>query len=193
MFGADINQPVAVLDQRQLNRGTPQNLLPLPADLRDRVASVVNNPNSDCAEFIKRLISEAQNIMGKAFSNDPLALFDRVQNQGGFKLKNIGYSGLSSREGNKRVVYINPVSAASDPRVLDHSQNAYAVTALNELMHQASNSGFYNDRVLAQAIFRLLTPDEQKKNPLPRSSEADPNSRYFHPLFTKHCHSTTGE
>jgi YD repeat-containing protein len=170
----------------------PQNTLPLPSDLRDRVASVVNNPNSDCAEFIKRLISQAEDIRGKAFSDDPLALFDRV-GQAGFKLKNIGYSGLSSREGNKRVVYINPVSASSDPRVVDHSRNAYAVTALNELMHQASNSGFYSDRTLAQAIFRLLTPGEQQANPLPRSRDADTNSRYFHPLFTKHCHSTTGQ
>jgi hypothetical protein len=154
---------------------------------------VVNNPNSDCAEFIKRLISQAEDIRGKAFSDAPLALFDRVQGQAGFKLKNIGYSGLSGREGNKRVVYINPVSASSDPRSVDHSQNAYAVTALNELMHQASNSGFYSDRTLAQAIFRVLTPGEQQANPLPRSRDADTNSRYFHPLFTKHCHSTTGQ
>jgi hypothetical protein len=129
----------------------------------------VNNPSSDCAEFIKRLIAKAEAIDGKAFSEDPLVLFDRIQRQAGFKLKNISYSGEANREGDKRVVYINPVSAPGDPRVVDHSQNAYAVTALNELMHHASKSGFYSDRTLAQAIFSLLTPREQQANPLPRS------------------------
>ena len=171
----------------------PQNTLALPSDLRDRVANVVNNPDSDCADFIRRLISEAAKIKGKAFSGDALTLFARVQGQAGFKLKKMSDSGAASKEGNKRVVYINPVSTSADPRVTDHTLNGYAVTAVNELMHHASKSGFYSDRTLAQAIFRLLTPDEQQRNPLPRSRDFYINSRYFHPLFTKHCHSITGE
>src|SRR5690242_11166087 len=132
-------------------------------------------------------LSQAQATKGKAYSKDPLALFDRVASQKGFKLKNIQDSGVASIEGNKRVVYIDPVPDTSDLRLRDHAQNAYAVTALNELMHQASNSGFYNDRVLARAIFRLLTPEEQKANPLPRSGKTETNSAYFHALFTKYC------
>jgi hypothetical protein len=75
----------------------------VPSDLRDRVATVVNNPKTDCAEFIKKLIA-AVSIKGKAFSDDPMKVFDPVQSQAGFNLKNITYGGLSSREGNKRVV-----------------------------------------------------------------------------------------
>jgi len=172
----------------------PQPPLPLPSDLRERIAAVVDNPNSDCASFIKRLIEEAGDIGGEAFSSDPLALFKRVQEQASFKLKNTSpYGAVANRDGNKRVVYINPVSDSGDPRVNDHSQNAYAVTALNELMHHARQSGFYSDRTLAQAIFRLLSPAEQQIHPLPKSRSEEVNSRYFHPLFNKHCKSPTGE
>jgi hypothetical protein len=91
------------------------------------------------------------------------------------------------------VVYINPVSSSNDAREVEHAQNAYALTALNELMHHASKSGFYNDRTLAQAIFTLLTPDQRAAHPLPKSSDVDVNSKYFHSLFKLHCRSVTGE
>jgi hypothetical protein len=170
-----------------------QNILPLPLNLKDRIAAVVNDPNTDCAEFIKKLISEAEKIDGKALSSNPLILFERVQNQAGFELKNMPYGGATDRKGNKRVVYINPVSKSSDSNVNDHSQNAYAVTALNELMHHARKTDFYLDRTLAQAIFRLLTPTEQQAAPLPKSKNEEVNSEYFHPLFKKHCKSPTGQ
>jgi YD repeat-containing protein len=170
-----------------------QNILPVPANLKDRIAAVVNNPKTDCAEFIRKLISEAQRIDGTAFSRDPLDLFKRVQDQAGFELKNIKNSGEANRKGNKRVVYINPVSESSDPRVNNHSMNAYAVTALNELMHHARKSDFYTDRILAQALFKLLSPAEQQAHSLPQSRNEEVNSLYFHPLFNQHCKSPTGE
>jgi hypothetical protein len=52
--------------------------LPLPSDLKDRVANEVNNRNSDCGEFIKDLIAAAA-INGKAFSDDPLTLFNECR------------------------------------------------------------------------------------------------------------------
>jgi hypothetical protein len=115
--------------------------------------------------------------------------------QAGFKLKKIKYSGLADFIGNRRVVYINPValSGAEDDRHLEHSRNAYAVIALNELMHHARKSGIYTDAQLAAAAFRLLTPDEQLKKPLPPSNNVEANSKYFHPLFNLHCRSVTGE
>ncbi len=188
-----VDDPDDVLETSTQKPTTPQTALPLPSDLKDRISAVVNNPNSDCAGFIKRLISEAEQIDGTAFSSDPLALFKRVEDQAGFKLKTTSYGGVSNREGNKRVVYITPVSDSGDARVNDHSLNAYAVTALNELMHHGKKSDFYSDRTLAQAIFPLLTSAEQLAHPLPKSRKAEVNSRYFHPLFNQHCKSPTGE
>lgn len=60
-------------------------------------------------------------------------------------------------------------------------------------MHHAKVSGLYSDRVLARAVFNLLTLEEQTKHPLPKSGNILVNSKYFHPLFTKNCPSTTGE
>lgn len=122
--------------------------MPLPSDLKDRVANVVNNPKTDCAEFIKKLIA-AVSTKGKAFSDDPMKVFDRVQSQAGFKLKNMTYGGLTSREGNKCVVYLRPAAFTDDPRLVEHTNCAYAVTALNELMHHSRDSGFYSDRELS--------------------------------------------
>jgi hypothetical protein len=66
-----------------------QNRLALPTNLEERVRNIVNNPKSKCAEFIKNMITMAARIDGGAYSNDPLDVFNRVQKQAGFKLKNI--------------------------------------------------------------------------------------------------------
>jgi hypothetical protein len=75
----------------------------------------------------------------------------------------------------------------------EHTTNGYAVTVVNELMHHARQSGVYDDRVLARGAFSLLTPDEQTRNPLPKSGNAETNSKYFHALLKLHCRSATGE
>jgi len=49
----------------------------------------------------------------------------------------------------------------------DEPSTWYAVTALNELMHQARDGGLYKGRTLARAIFGLLTQQQQKDHPLP--------------------------
>jgi len=119
-----------------------------------------------------------------------LDLFDRVQQRGaGFKLKSLksDHGGEAGFEGNKRVVYIQPRSSSDDSRVVEHTENGYAVTALNELMHQARKGGLYNDRTLARAIFGLLTQQEKKDHPLPTTGDVDTNSKYFHSLFNLHC------
>jgi len=150
----------------------------------------VNNPNTDCAEFIKKLIG---NLKG-AFSDDPIKLFERVEKGKGFRLGNTGkYAGLSGITSGKREVTIRPVSSTTDPRLSEHQAYAYAVTALNELMHHAKNSGVYSDRELAVAIFPLLSSDQQAANPLPRTNDVYTNSAYFHSLFNLHCRSLTGE
>ena len=171
----------------------PQTRLPLPSDLRSRVSSIVSNTAGDCEEYIKKLLAQVS-TNGKAFSDDALDLFDRV-GQSGFKLKKIKDSGQTNFEGNRRVVYINPgtLSGGEDERHLNHDMNAYAVTALNELMHHARKSGIYTDRMLAEAAFQLLTPEERLNNPLPKSKSENANSEYFHPLFNNHCRSPSGE
>lgn len=60
-------------------------------------------------------------------------------------------------------------------------------------MHHAKDSDFYSDRALAQAIFTLLTPEAAGETPLPKSSDYEVNSKYFHPLCQLHCRSVTGE
>jgi hypothetical protein len=169
---------------------TPQNPVQLPGDLRDRVAARVNNPNTDCADFMKRLIAAAARIDGKAFDygNDLMNLFDRVKNGGGFNLRqqqDKGNAGFDSR--GRPAVYIKPVSTSGGERQIDNIQTNYAGTALNEIMHTAKNSGLYFDRTMAIALSRVLTPDDLKSNPLPKSSDEGINSRYWHPLFLKHC------
>ena len=95
--------------------GIPQNPQPLPTDLKDRVANIVNNPNTDCAEFIKKLIG---NLKGNAFSDDPMKLFERVENERGFRLGNTGkYAGLAGITSGKREVKIRPVGSTADPRL----------------------------------------------------------------------------
>lgn len=171
-----------------VGRVNPQSPVPLPSDLKDRVANRVNNPATDCGEFIKKVINEAARLRGKAYSDDPLAIFDRIQGEGGFHLrvmKNSGESNFTS--GGKRLVYINQASGGGDPRIINHVQNAYANVALNEIMHQAASGGMYSDRTLARALFNSLNPAEQLANPLPKSNGVEVNGRYFHNFLTGRC------
>ena len=77
----------------------------------------------------------------------------------GVKLKNMNDDGGANFEKNKRVIYLKAkqISGNEDSRTLEHYNNAYAITAMNELMHHARKSGVYTDRMLAQAAFNLLT------------------------------------
>jgi hypothetical protein len=168
-----------------------QSKLALPADLEDRVRLIVTNPKSNCGQFITNLIGAVKG--GRAYSQDPVNLFTRVQREGRIRLKRMKYSGLAPIEGNKRVIYVKPVDATGNERTDNHSLNGYAVTVLNELMHHAAESGVYSDRTLAEAIFTLLTPEEREQHPLPRSKGYKANSTYFHSLFNKNCPSITGE
>ena len=86
----------------------------------------MNNPKTDCAEYIKKLIAAAS-IGGKAYSDDPMRIYQRVQDQAGFKLRNHEFSGTANREGNKRVVYIDPVPMVSDSRQREHAEYGYAI------------------------------------------------------------------
>jgi hypothetical protein len=168
-----------------------QNAQPLPTDLKTRVANIMNNPKTDCADFIKKLIG---NLRDKAFSSDPMDLFERVEKEKKFILGNTGkYAGLSDMPGGKRQVRIRPVGSTTDPNLTEHQAYAYAVTALNELMHHAKNSGLYSDRELARAISKIISPPQLAANPLPATSDVYTNSQYFHNLFKLHCRSLTGE
>jgi hypothetical protein len=162
-------------------------VVPLPTDLRDRVESRVNNPDSGCKDFVMSVIAEAGKIDGKAFSTDPMTNYDRIQREGGFKLKEQEEKGTANFDGNKRVVYIKPVATSSDPRKIDNVRNNYAGTALSEVIHHAKNSGVYGDRTMAKAVFKILSPAEQKANPLPRTNDQGTNSRYWHPLVLNRC------
>lgn len=151
------------------------------------MAKIVNK--KECAEYISNLLEAASEKSGPVFSYNALDLFDRVQREGGFHLKQLetDWAGASSFVGTKRVIYLKPRSVSDNPRVDEHTANGYAVTVVNELMHHARKSGVYNDRVLARAAFSLLTADEQAENPLPTSNNEETNSKYFHPLFKLHC------
>ncbi|HEV7746048.1 MAG TPA: hypothetical protein VGO56_13695 [Pyrinomonadaceae bacterium] len=91
--GATYNDVTTVSFRLVSVGGAPQNTLPLPSNLRDRVSDVLSNPKTDCADFIKKLLGAAAKY-GKAFSDNALDLFDRVQREAGFKLK-----GLASDHG----------------------------------------------------------------------------------------------
>ncbi len=172
-------------------RGRPHKRQSLPTDLKDKVANIVNNPNTDCAKFLKILLGNANE---KAFSDDPIKLIERVEGEKGFRLGNTGkYWGLAAMTGGKREIILRPVNATNDPRLAEHQAYAYAMRALNELMHHAKLSGRYDDRDLARAIAKSITPDELAAHPLPRTSDVETNSEYFHSLFNLHCRSLTGE
>ena len=107
-----------------------------------------------------------------------------MQSGKGFRLGNTGkYGGLAVMNGGKREVILHPTSATSDPILSEHQANAYAVRALNELMHHAKMSGRYDDRDLARAIAKSIAPDELAAHPLPKTSDVETNSKYFHSLF----------
>jgi len=183
--------PQGSRSQGKNNRANPRNSQRLPENLEEKVANVVNNPKTDCADFIKKLIG---NLKGEAFSDNPMDLFKRVEKEKGFRLGETGkYAGLSDMPNGKRLVTIRPVDSTADPKLSEHQAYAYAVTALNELMHHAKKSGMYLDRELAVAIFPLLSPELKAANPLPQTSDVYTNSVYFHSLFKLHCRSLTGE
>jgi YD repeat-containing protein len=168
--------------------------LPIPSDLRDRIDKIVKKTDTDCRDYIKKLL-DAVNPKNDLYSDDPLKLFDRVNGEGGFQLRNIRSkeAGEASFSGGKRVIYIRPIYSYSDSRLDEHSTNGYSITVLNELMHHARKSGVYEDRPLAEAAFKLLDPQQQAEHPLPQSHDVDINSSYFHSLLNLHCHSLTGE
>jgi hypothetical protein len=164
----------------------------MPSDLRDRVANRVNNPATDCGQFIKKVLDEAARIKGKkkGFYDDPLAIFDRVQKQGGFHLASQGnWDGLSTfTVGGTRIVYIKQTSQPDDPRLINHSQNYYANIALNEIMHQAAEgNGLYSHGTLDTALFNVMSPAERAAHPLPTTSDDEVKGRYFHSFITGRC------
>src|SRR6185369_6814270 len=59
----------------------PQNSLPLPRDLKSKVANIINNPKYDCAAYIKQLLAATQ---GTVESDDAITLYERVEGEGGF-------------------------------------------------------------------------------------------------------------
>jgi hypothetical protein len=64
--------------------------------------------NPDCAELLKKVIDNVGK--GKAYSGDPLTIFNRVQSEGGFHLRVQKNSGDSTfTRAGKRIVYINQV------------------------------------------------------------------------------------
>ncbi len=133
-------------------------------------------------------------MKGEAFSDDPMKLFKRVQEELGFRLGDTGkYAGLAEIIKGKRRITLRPADSTADPRLAEHQANAYAVAALNELMHHAKKSGVYLDRELAVAAFPLLEPEQRAANPLPDTSDVYTNSVYFHSVFKLHCRSLTGE
>jgi YD repeat-containing protein len=173
---------------------TKQNpILPIPVDLLGKVTAIVTK--RECADYIHELLSATAAIGGEAFSYDALDLYNRVQSEGGFKLKRLkaDHAGEADIRRGKRVVYLQPRTIDKDPRVVEHTNNGYAVTVVNELMHHARKKGVYDDRTLARAAFSLLTREEQIDNPLPKSHDVEANSKYFHPFVNLHCRSLTGE
>lgn len=142
--------------------------------------------------YIKKLLAATK---GRTKSNDAIKLFERVEREGGFHLRRLerNWGGASNFNGNKRVIYVNPVTTPANDREKLHSEYAYANTVLNELMHHARKSGIFTDRALARAAFSLLSAEDQRKNPLPETDDEEVNSSYFHPLFKIHCRSITGE
>jgi hypothetical protein len=161
--------------------------VPLPTDLRHRVEARVNNSASDCKEYLLKLL-KALSLAGQANSTDIMANFDRVQNEKGFHLDpNMEAKGVSNFKGGGRIVNIKTVSGPTDARNVGFTQDAYAGTALGEVLHQSRNSSVYTDRDLAKAVFSLLSPGEQSTHPLPRTDATDPNSAYAHPLILGHC------
>jgi hypothetical protein len=169
-----------------------QNTLPLPTDLKAKVTNIINNPKYDCANYIKQLLGA---VKGKIESDDAVKLYGRVDREGGFSLKRLqrDHAGEADFKGNKRIIYVNPISTPATAREILHSEYVYANTVLNELMHHARKNGTFSDRALARAAFSLLSADEKLKHPLPTTSDIEINSRYFHPLFNTHCRSITGE
>jgi hypothetical protein len=116
-------------------------------------------------------------------------IFRRIQEGKGFHLKNLKDSGRAGIISGKRIVYIKRVYEKSDEeRTINHIQNAYADTVLNEIMHQAAGGvGLYSDRDLAKALFSIMTASEKAANPLPRTGDAEKNGRYFHSFFSGRC------
>jgi len=169
-----------------------QNTLPLPTDLKAKVTNIINNPKYDCANYIKQLLGA---VKEKVESDDAVKLYERVDREGGFSLKRLqrDHAGEADFKGNKRIIYVNPISTPATAREILHSEYAYANTVLNELMHHARKNGTFSDRALARAAFSLLSADDKLKHPLPTTSDIETNSRYFHPLFNTHCRSVTGE
>lgn len=165
----------------------PNSILPLPSDLRNRIADIV--ANKACATYINDLLQTVSKKTGKAFSLKAMDIFDRVNREAGFKLSKLRtqYGGEADFDGTKRVVYIQGRTSSGDSRVDEHTLNAYAVTALNELMHHARKSGRYGDRDLATGVFLLMSPVDQQNNPLPKSKDHDVNSQYFHSHFKLRC------
>jgi hypothetical protein len=138
---------------------------------------------------MKQLIAQAAKVGGTAFDygDNLMNLYDRVQKGAGFMLREQEDKGNAGYENGKPAVYIKPVSTSGGERQINNIQTNYAGTALNEIMHLTKASGFYGDRTMAIALSRVLTPEQLKANPLPKSSDAGINSRYWHPLFLQHC------
>jgi YD repeat-containing protein len=168
-----------------------QNTLALPTDLKTKVTNIINNPKYDCANYIKQLLGALTGVE----SDDAIVLYERVEREGGFSLKRLkrDHSGEADFKGNKRVIYVKPVTTPPTDREVLHTEYAYAITVLNELMHHARKSGAFSDRALAIAAFSLLSPGDKLNHPLPTTNDIEANSKYFHPLFNLHCRSITGE
>ncbi|HJT64840.1 MAG TPA: S8 family serine peptidase [Pyrinomonadaceae bacterium] len=193
---------LAVIDQRKLNRGTPQTRVPFPGT--DAVRNRLNT--GDCNAYIASLLAKANELYGGS-GNVPIAkngldllgkinaftLVDYLKIDGwsvggtvsGSALGNNTYAaGTATVELSTRFMYGNSDTTTA------MWQADYVSIAIHEMLHLAGRYSGYDDTQLATAASKL--PGAANGLPAPPKNSRDmtgilANSEYYNNELMKHC------
>ena len=138
--------------------------------IADDVKAILTNPDSQCGVYVTSLINTVAELTNRpAFSADGVTLVEKIASQGRYvitPLKGIGGTIGGSIRGGDAAVYIAP---DSDPNRNIRIYNADV--GLHETIHHAAGTGRmngYTDERLADAAFKLMTPERKAILPLPQ-------------------------
>jgi hypothetical protein len=127
-------------------------------------ASRVDNPETDCARLIRDILnSAAKSTRSKLFSTNPLDILDRVNGEGKVRLRDQGPKGTIDFVKGKRVIYVQQQPYTADPRTEDNIQTNYANITLQETLHFARGKSFFDDIVLAQALWDVSSDTDRDR------------------------------
>jgi RHS repeat-associated protein len=170
--------------------GVPQQTTPSDT-LRKNMEDLLAKP--ECRHFVDKLLGYAFSVTGNLpVSNNVLDMFDMVRSQSGVTFGAFSLQGTA-------VSYAHGSLGENDARleisnIYGPNSRVQGLIGIHETLHVAGRYGAYDDRVFAEAIYKMRVAEGRKPIPLPDRNNFKninewvlANSQYWHSFLTGAC------